>query len=101
MYSVIKNNLYDVRQICKKYGVIKLELFGSAAKDSISEFSDLDFLIQLEQRPPGEYADAYFAVKDALEDLLKKPNDLVELKTIRNPYFLQAIEKERIVLYAA
>jgi len=101
MYPEIQNKLNDLIQICKKYGVLKLELFGSAAKDSNSDSSDLDFLILLEQRPPGEYADAYFAVKDALEDLLKKPVDLVELKTIRNPYFLQAIEKERIILYAA
>jgi predicted nucleotidyltransferase len=101
MYSEIQNKLNDLIDICKKYNVLKLELFGSASNDRFNDSSDLDFLIQLEQRPPVEYADAYFAVKDALEYLLNRPVDLVELKAIRNPYFLQAIEKERIVLYAA
>ena len=101
MYPEIQNKLNELRQICEKFGVLKLELFGSAANDSFNDSSDLDFLIQLEQRPPVEYAEAYFSIKNALEDLLHRPVDLVELKAIRNPFFLQAIEKERIVLYAA
>ncbi len=101
MYSEIQNKMNDLIQICINHRVLKLELFGSAAKDSVDELSDLDFLILLEQRPPAQYADAYFSVKDALENLLHRRIDLIETKAIRNPYFLKAIEKERIVLYAA
>ena len=43
--------------ICRRYRVERLYLFGSAADGPFdSERSDLDFLVVLEEQPPGEYA---------------------------------------------
>jgi predicted nucleotidyltransferase len=82
--------------------VRRLELFGSATRDDFDDTtSDLDFLVEFEEMPPAEYADAYFGLLAALESLLRRRIDLVVLSAIRNPYFLESINRSRTVLYAA
>ena len=51
--------------------------------------------------PAGGYANAYFSLRESLEALFGKPVDLVVASAIRNPFFLQAIEQSRTLLYAA
>jgi hypothetical protein len=82
--------------------VRRLELFGSAAREDFDpSSSDMDFLVEFQEVPPGKHADCYFGLLEALESLFGRPVDLAETKAIRNPYFLAAIEKTRTVLYAA
>ena len=49
----------------------------------------------------GEYADAYFGLREDLEGLFGRPVDLVMIAAVTNPYFLKNIESTRRVLYAA
>ena len=51
--------------------------------------------------PPAQHADSYFGLMEDLQQLFGLPVDLVELGPIRNPYFRQAIEATRVVLYDA
>ncbi len=54
----------EVRALCRRFGVRRLDLFGSAARDDFDPArSDLDFLYELEAKPPGGYADAFFGLK--------------------------------------
>lgn len=88
--------------LCAVYGVTCLELFGSAARaDFDLEESDLDFLVQFtDDRSMGAF-DRYFGLKEALERLFQRPVDLIEVKAIRNPYFRQAIDRDRVLVYGA
>lgn len=88
--------------LCRRYSVRRLELFGSTAKgqDRPGE-SDLDFLVEFGPLPTGGYADAYFGLLESLQDLFGRPVELVIPSAIRNPYFLEAIEGSRMLLYAA
>lgn len=80
----------------------RLELFGSAATGEFPrETSDLDFLVEFEPPLGCGYADRYFGLLEALEALFGRPVDLVVASAIKNPYFLEAIAKTRVVLYAA
>ena len=92
----------ELETVCRRYGVRRLELFGSAAtgRDRPGE-SDLDFLVEFGPLPPGGYADAYFGLLESLEELFGRTVDLVVPSAIRNPYFLKAIEGTRTLLYAA
>ena len=92
----------ELETVCRRYGVRRLELFGSAAtgQDRPGE-SDLDFLVEFGPLPPGGYADAYFGLLESLEELFGRTVDLVVPSAIRNPYFLKAIEGTRTLLYAA
>jgi len=76
-----------------------LELFGSGTRTSSPR--DLDFLADLGERPPAEYAAAYFALREELEKLFAKPVDLVIPSGLANPYFKQRVEQEKTLLYAA
>jgi len=91
-----------IEELCRGFHVRRLELFGSAAAGvARSGESDLDFLVEFDQLPPGQYADAYFGLLEALQRLFKRPVDLVVASAIRNPYFRQAVERTKTMLYAA
>jgi predicted nucleotidyltransferase len=92
----------ELEALCRRYGVRRLELFGSAAagQDRPGQ-SDLDFLVEFAPVPPGGYADAYFGLLEPLEALFRRPVDLVVASAIKNPYFLEAVERTKALLYAA
>jgi predicted nucleotidyltransferase len=102
MNPLIEANRTQLEQLCRRYSVRRLELFGSAARgESQPEASDLDFLVEFEPLPPGEHADAYFGLLFALEGLFHRNIDLVEIPAIRNPYFLRDVNQSRMPLYTA
>ena len=102
MMPELEQRRVELEAVCRRYGVRRLELFGSAAtgQDRPGE-SDLDFLVEFSPLPPGGYADAYFGLLESLEELFGRSVDLVVPSAIRNPYFLKAIEETRTLLYAA
>ena len=102
MTPEIEQQRAESKAICRRYGVSRLELFGSAAtgQDWPGQ-SDLDFLVEFGPLPPGSYADAYFGLLESLETLFGRTVDPVVPSAIRNPYFLKAIEETRTLLYAA
>ena len=88
--------------LCHRYKVRRLELFGSAASGQTRPgTSDLDFLVEFEDLAPGTYADTYFGLLEALEQLFERPVDLVVASAIKNPYFRESIERTKTLLYAA
>jgi predicted nucleotidyltransferase len=98
----VEHNRHAVERLCVKHRVKRLELFGSAAAGTFnSASSDLDFLVEFQPLGPGEHADAYFGLLADLEDLFRRPVDLVMPRAIRNRYFLEGINRSREVLYAA
>ena len=103
----LKNNLLYaaglvLAQLCVQYRVRRLELFGSATGERFNpDTNDLDFLVEFQELSPREHADAFFGLMEELQQMFGRPVDLVELRAIRNPYFLQAVEQTRTLLYAA
>jgi hypothetical protein len=100
--TIISERRTEIEGLCRRYGVSRLELFGSAAagQDRPDE-SDLDFLVEFGPFPPGGYADAYFGLRESLEELFGRPADLVVASAIRNPYFQESVERTKTLLYAA
>jgi predicted nucleotidyltransferase len=95
----IESRRVDISRICKRPGVRRLELFGSGTRSAAPR--DLDFLTDLGDRPPSEYAAAYFALREELEKLFARPVDIVTPPGLANPYFRQRVEQEKTLLYAA
>jgi len=102
MISFIEENYESLKRLCKKYRVKRFEVFGSAltGEGFDPENSDLDFLVEFLPLQPGEHANAYFGLLEALQDLFTRSIDLVETKAIRNPYFLESINQNRKEIYA-
>ena len=89
--NLVSRHNAEVTALCRRFGVRRLELFGSVAtgQDAPTE-SDVDFLVEFETLPDGTYADAYFGLLESLETLLQRPVDLVVATAITNPYFRQS-----------
>ncbi len=74
----------------KKYGITNLGLFGSCAKDTAQENSDVDIVI--ETREPDIFKLVH--IKEELEILLNKSVDLVRYRKTMNPYLKKHIERD-------
>lgn len=96
----LAGQLPNIAALCERYGVAHLELFGSATgPDFNPESSDFDFLVELDAQAPGSRPRRWLELADALEKLLGRHVDLVNQRYIRNPYFLQAVNHSRTVIY--
>lgn len=102
MVDLIQERRQELAEICSRFHVLSLALFGSAARaDFEQETSDLDFLVEFFPMQPQEHAHAYFGLVRELEQLFRRNVDLVEASAVRNPYILRNIEASQVPLYAA
>jgi predicted nucleotidyltransferase len=89
----------QVAQLCAQYGVARLWVFGSAASGDFNpETSDYDFLfdwLPTVERPGRAYLD----FRRNLMGLLGREVDLVEDKSIKNPYFAYAARSSAVPIY--
>lgn len=101
MHHLIRHNEDNIRQLCIKYNVKSLFAFGSVTTEQFTDDSDIDLLVSFMPMSPEDYADAYLDLADSFEALLKKPIDLVTEKSLRNPYFIESINKTKSKIYEA
>lgn len=102
MIDLLANHQAAVVDLCRRFGVRRLDVFGSAATGSFDPAtSDVDLLVEIDPPSGMTRFDAYFGLKEALEHLLGTPVDLVDPASLQNPYFASSIEADRIELYAA
>jgi hypothetical protein len=101
MVAIIEQRKTALAELCRRFRVERLYLFGSVVLDRFdTRRSDLDFLVSFANREPtGEYADRYLGFAEALERLFDRPVDLVTEQSIRNPFFRHEVESTRQLLY--
>lgn len=101
MIPILEEKREEVAAICRKYGITRLELFGSAANgDFDPERSDFDFLVEYAPgAPPLEWGGV--VLREELAAVLGRKVDLVRFANIRNPYLRRSIEEHARELYYA
>ncbi len=92
-------NTENLPKLCKKYNIVKLFLFGSFATQTYTSSSDIDFLVTFKDVDLYNYFDNYLNAKNELEKLYNRKVDLVEEKTVKNPFLYQSINQSKILLY--
>ena len=91
----------ELEALCRQFAVRRLEVFGSAVTGAFRyEDSDLDFLVEFQARAGPGYADRYFGLRVSLEQVFGRPIDLVVDAAVTNPYFREAIDRSKALLYA-
>ena len=87
-----------LREVCERYGVASLEVFGSLARGENRSDSDVDLLYVL--KPGARLGFRIFDLEDELAELFERPVDLVARKSI-NKYLRQQVLAEAQPFYAA
>jgi uncharacterized protein len=101
MPPLIDDNLEEIGRLCRLHGVRKLEVFGSILRgDFDPQRSDVDVIVEFEPRVANSFAN-FLDLKEALERLLGRPVDLVELHAVRNRRLRRYIEQSKSPVYAA
>ncbi len=103
MQSDIDNKRDALAVLCRRFGVTRLEVFGSAARGASFDpkRSDADFLVTFAPAARNDLT-AFADFTDALEELLGRPVDLVERQAVeesRNFIRRRAILNEAETIY--
>jgi len=83
LHHAIADKQNDIAALCRRHGVARLEVFGSAVRegDFDAARSDADFLVTFSDTARDDLT-AYLDFKDALESLLGRPVDLIEREAV-------------------
>jgi len=97
--KIIEKNIENIKDLCTKHKVRRLFVFGSVVTGRLKKNSDVDLLVDFHDVDLYEYADNYFNLKKALENLLERDVDLLEDKAIKNPYLRYSIDSTKQLIY--
>ena len=91
MHAAVSSKREALAELCRRFRVRRLEVFGSAARgtDFDTQRSDADFLIEFEPGVRPTFT-LLLDVEDALQQELGRPVDLVERQAIEaSPNYLR------------
>ena len=102
MLPLIAERRSDIAALCRRFGVRKLAVFGSAARGSDFDpaRSDVDFLVAFEDTNQTSLRE-FFALRDALSATIGRPVDLISEGSIRNPFIQAAIARSVETVYGS
>ncbi|HET7360297.1 MAG TPA: nucleotidyltransferase domain-containing protein [Salinimicrobium sp.] len=75
--------------------------FGSLVSGDFMQNSDLDFLVEFERPGYSGAFNQFMGFKERLEQIFKRPVDLLQAKKFRNTIFQQEVEKTKVLFYAS
>jgi predicted nucleotidyltransferase len=104
MHPSIQQHQAAIAELCRRYHVRRLDVFGSAARgdDFDSACSDADFLVEFAAAPePPPSLQTFFDLRQELAQLIGRDVDLAETAVLRNPYLRASIDSSRELVYAA
>jgi uncharacterized protein len=102
MVEELKEKLPEIVELCRKFDVTRLQVFGSASRGDFDPArSDFDFLVAFLPTSHLGPAKQYFGLLHDLEDLLGRAVHLAEDFPEQWASFLEEIEPDRKQLYAA
>lgn len=99
MNPIITNNISHVKFLCKKYKVKELYAFGSVTRKDFKKNSDVDLLVDFKRIGIFKHAEYYFSLIESLEKVFNRKVDLLTLKSLRNPYFIEEINETEVKIY--
>jgi uncharacterized protein len=103
MQPIIEKRKQELKDICKKLKIKRLYAYGSAVtSDKFRENSDIDFLISFHDNiSPEEYSENYFQLQYQLRELFDREIDVITERSLSNPYFIESVNKNKVLIYEA
>ncbi len=101
--KLIELNLHRIIELCRKYRVRKLYVFGSILTDRFTDQSDVDFSVDFDKesidRDRLDWADLFFDFLHDMERLLGRKVDLVFDTHITNDVFRRELDTTKRLIY--
>lgn len=97
--KVLEKSKQKITEICRKYQITELSLFGSQVRGDFSPNSDFDFLVEFAPDAEIGFIELGF-IQEELEKIVEKPVDLVPKKGLKELIRQKVLEESEIV-YAA
>lgn len=97
--KLIENQMENLKNLCDKYHVDRMYLFGSALNSNFNSESDIDFLVKFKPIDLAKYFENYMDFKENLKMLLGREIDLVEEQALKNPILINSIDKNKELIY--
>jgi predicted nucleotidyltransferase len=103
MHPFMHQHQHAIAELCRRYRVQRLEVFGSAARgsDFMPENSDVDFLVEFSLSASSPSLKTFFGFQTDLSQILGRAVDLAEASALRNPYVQASVNRSRQLVYAA
>jgi predicted nucleotidyltransferase len=103
MLEIIQSHRNEIADICRRQGIQRLDVFGSAATGQFNDAtSDFDFIAEFDTSPSsGSLLDRYLELATRLEALFGIGVDIITPRSLRNPYFKESVNASRETVYAA
>jgi predicted nucleotidyltransferase len=100
MTAKVPIDLDAISDLCRRWKVTELSLFGSVLRDDFRPDSDIDVLVTFATDSPWSLLDLV-TMREHLRQILGREVHLVEQEGLRNPFRRQAILSHREVIFAA
>lgn len=106
IHPEVEKHIPAIRQLCREFGIARLEIFGSAITDDFDpQRSDVDFIVTLpEGFDYGPWGSRYFLIEERLSNILQREVDMVSASSLErkaNRYFLQNVTQTRRPVFDA
>ncbi len=89
----------ELEKLCSSSEVKALYAFGSVLGKEFTDESDIDLVVDFDEKDPLKYADLYFGLKEKLEQLFNRKIDLLEERAIKNPFFRKHLDDTKVRIY--
>jgi predicted nucleotidyltransferase len=97
--EILQKSRKKIADICRRYQIRELSLFGSQVRGDFSSASDFDFLVEFQPEAEIGFIELGF-IQEELETIIEKPVDLVPKAGLKKLIREQVLEESEIV-YAA
>ncbi len=89
----------EIGLLCRRFSVQYLAAFGSVVRSDFDQTSDVDLVVTFGKSTRYAPAEQYFEFKSAIEALLRRSVDLVELEAMPDSRLKRIIERTQVRIY--
>ena len=98
--KLIELNIGKIVELCRRYKVKSLAVFGSILTNRFNDESDVDLLVNFSDDVTYHtYADNFFGLHDRLRNLFGREIDLVDESAVKNKYFKEELNETKVLIY--
>ena len=92
--------LPEVAELFTKHKIRNAYVFGSVLTNKFNRKSDIDLLVNfIDYSDPLQVGQSIWDLEDALENLTARKIDLLTERSLKNPYFIQELDKTKELIY--